>query len=1074
MFVLLPRVDAQAVAIAEVDGHVTDQSGQSIAGAQVKMTELGKDQIHSTTTNGEGRYTLPNLPVGAYKLEVTAPGFKAYVQTGITLQVANNVEANVVMQIGSVSESVEVVANAAMVETKENSLAQVIDQKRVVDLPLNGRNPTQLLLLTEGASTAPAGDLTGSKNIQGSNGSGTFSIAGGQANGSNYLLDGGDNNDPFSNVNLPIPFPDAIQEFSVLTNALPAQYGLHPGAAVNFVTKSGANAFHGDVFEFLRNGDLNARQEATAARDTLKRSQFGGVAGGRIIRDKLFFFGGYQGTQQKSNPPSTISYVATAAVLSGNFATIDGPQCQKNPIQLIDPSTYNTTKTPFPGDQVPVSRFSAASLKIENNYVPVSSDPCGKVQYGIPANNPDNQWVGKVDYILNAKHSMYGRAYVYDYTGETTFNGTNALTTTTAGNNDRSVNITFGDTYTFSPTSLNAFHLTFNRRRDNRGAAPNLFSPNSVGINMFDLLPNFIDFSITNYYGVGCGTCAPGHFNTNTYQLSDDYTWIKGKHQMQFGVDVRKLQLNIVNNQQVNGIFTFGGAYSGDNLADFMLGAASSFVDGNPNPNTLRQTVTSVYAQDTFRITQHLTLNFGLRWEPSVPPYDEFGKGDIFYPSLFAANQHSTVYPQAPAGLLFAGDAANPYGKYFTKAHYLTSSPRVGMVWDPFGDGKSTIRSAFALIHDTTELFYPERETTNPPYASSVTITGPNLSFTNPYANYPGGNPFPGAAIFPLAGTFISLIPNIRPTYMMQWNLSYQRQFSNDWLLTVNYVGNQTRHLLASTDLNYSVYIPGSTASTQARRVLTLQNPSQGQYYAEIQQTDDGGSAHYNGLLSSVQHRFANHFTLLSNFTWGHCTSDVDFTGELANQVYQNPLNRAGEKGNCGFDRRINSVTSIAAISPGVGSGFTRLLTSNWQLSPIFTAYTGQPFTVTDNGKDVSLSAQSQDRPNVVLPNQVIPSTQTLKEWFNQAAFAVQPTGTFGNSGRFSIYGPGAWNLDASLNRVFKIRERFGLETRLEAFNLINHANWGTPGAAIGTSTFGQITSFSTPRILQVAMKLTF
>jgi hypothetical protein len=223
-----------------------------------------------------------------------------------------------------------------------------------------------------------------------------------------------------------------------------------------------------------------------------------------------------------------------------------------------------------------------------------------------------------------------------------------------------------------------------------------------------------------------------------------------------------------------------------------------------------------------------------------------------------------------------------------------------------------------------------------------------------------------------------------------------------------------------------------------------------------------------------VQHRFANHFTLLSNFTWGHCTSDVDFTGELANQVYQNPLNRAGEKGNCGFDRRINSVTSIAAISPGVGSGFTRLLTSNWQLSPIFTAYTGQPFTVTDNGKDVSLSAQSQDRPNVVLPNQVIPSTQTLKEWFNQAAFAVQPTGTFGNSGRFSIYGPGAWNLDASLNRVFKIRERFGLETRLEAFNLINHANWGTPGAAIGTSTFGQITSFSTPRILQVAMKLTF
>src|SRR5277367_3714069 len=301
----LPRAEAQAVAVAEVTGHVIDPSGQSIVNAQIKMTELDKAQIHTAATNAEGRYSLPNLPTGAYRLEVSATGFKTYVQTGIVLQVANNVEANVIMQVGAVSESIEVVANAAMVETKDNSLSQVIEQKRVVDLPLNGRNPTQLLLLIEGTTTAPAGDLTGSKNIQGSNGSGTFAVAGGQANGNNYLLDGGDNNDPFSNVNLPIPFPDALQEFNVLTNALPAQYGLHPGAAVNFVTKSGANAFHGDFFEFLRNGDLNARQEGTLARDTLKRSQFGGVVGGRIIRDKLFFFGGYQGTQQRSNPPSS-------------------------------------------------------------------------------------------------------------------------------------------------------------------------------------------------------------------------------------------------------------------------------------------------------------------------------------------------------------------------------------------------------------------------------------------------------------------------------------------------------------------------------------------------------------------------------------------------------------------------------------------------------------------------------------------------------------------------------------------------------------------------------------------------
>jgi hypothetical protein len=1065
---MLPSANAQAVAVAEVDGHVNDQSGQAVVGAQVKMTEVDKDLVHNTVTNSEGRYSLPNLPIGPYKLEVSAPGFKAYSQTGIVLQVAANVQADVVMTVGSVSESIEVVANAAMVETKDNSLSQVIDQKRVVDLPLNGRNPTQLLLLTQGATTAPAGDLTGSKNIQGSNTSGTFAIAGGQANGNNFLLDGGDNNDPFSNVNLPIPYPDALQEFSVLTNALPAQYGLHPGAAVNYVTKSGANAFHGDFFEFLRNGDLNARQSGTLARDTLKRSQFGGVVGGRIIRDKLFFFGGYQGTQQRSNPPSTISYVPTAAVLNGDFSTIDGTACHASNIQLKNP----ITGVPYPNNQIPVSTFDPAALKIAKNYVPVSTDPCGKFQYGIPANNPDNQWIGRVDYVINSKHSMFGRYYIYDFTAEATFNGTNALTTTTPGNMDRSQTATFGDTYTFSPTSLNAFHLTFNRRRDDRGTPPNLFSPTSVGVNIFSLLPDFIDIAITNYFGIGSGTGAPGHFNTNTYQLSDDYTLIKGNHQFGFGVDVRKLQLNIVNNQQSNGQFTFAGSYSGDNLADFMLGRVSTFNDGNPNPNSLRQTVTSVYAQDTYRMSSRLTLNFGVRWEPSVPPYEENLAGNQFSQAAFNAGIHSTVYPTAPAGLLFAGDSLNTNGKYFTQWHLLATSPRAGLVWDPQGNGKSTVRAAFALMHDTTELFFPERLTTNPPYASSITLT--NVSFSNPYATYPGGNPFPGAAIFPIGGTYVSIPPDVKPTYMMQWNVSYQRQFGKDWLATINYVGNETRHILGSTDINYSEYIPGSTASTNNRRLLYLQNPSQGQYYSDIQQADDGGTSHYDGLLSSIQHRFADHFTLLSNFTWSHCTSDVDFTGELAGTVYQNPTSRAQEKGNCGFDRRLNFVTSIVAATPAFGDRIGKLLTGGWQISPIFTAYTGQPFTVTDGGKDVSLSGQLQDRPNVILPSQVIPSTQTQKEWFNQAAFAVQPTGTFGNSGRFNLYGPGTWNMDVALSRVFKIKERFGLEVRGEAFNFFNHANWNSPTVSITSSTFGQVTAFSSPRIVQVAMKLTY
>jgi hypothetical protein len=296
MFSAAPRANAQEVNVAEVDGHVTDPSGASVSGATVRMTEVETHQVHTFTTDTGGEFRFPNLPVGAYMLEVSASGFKAYRQTGITLEVAHNVEQNVALQVGATTDTVEVTANAGMVETKDSAIAQVMEQRKIVDLPLNGRNLTQLLTLTGGGTSTPGGDLTGSKNIGGSEASGTFSVAGGQANGISYLLDGGDNNDSFSNVNLPIPFPDAVQEFSVQTNAMQAQFGLHPGGVVNVVTKSGTNALHGDLFDFLRNYELNARTKglvepggsvAQPTRDSLKRNQFGGTVGGKIKRDKL-------------------------------------------------------------------------------------------------------------------------------------------------------------------------------------------------------------------------------------------------------------------------------------------------------------------------------------------------------------------------------------------------------------------------------------------------------------------------------------------------------------------------------------------------------------------------------------------------------------------------------------------------------------------------------------------------------------------------------------------------------------------------------------------------------------------
>jgi hypothetical protein len=1104
IFSATPGARAQEVAVAEVDGHVTDPSGASIGGATVKMTEADKQVVHTFTTDASGVFRFPNLPVGPYVLEVTAQGFKAYHQSGIVLQVASNVEQNVVMQIGALTETVDVVSDASMVETKDSAIAQVMEQRKIEDLPLNGRNLTQLLTLVGGSGSAPGGDLTGSKNIQGSNGSGTFSVAGGQANGVNYLLDGGDNNDAFSNVNLPIPFPDAVQEFSVQTNAMQAQFGLHPGGVVNVVTKSGTNAFHGDLFEFLRNYELNARTKglvevsgsvAQPVRDSLKRNQFGGVAGGRIKKDKVFFFGGYQQTAQRSNPGLNTAHVPTALTSQGNFSVEDAATsaggCQSKAITLKDPTTGN----PFPGNIIPVSRFDAASEKLLSKYIPTSTDPCGLLLYGQPANNPDWQVIGRVDYIVSDKHTMYGRYYNYNYTAQAFFNGTNALTTgPNPGNRDNTVTTTWGDTYTFSPSSVNSFHATFDRRADNRGSAPNLFGPQSLGINIADNMPDtYMQITVSNYFNVACGTCAPGYFDVNTYQLSDDYQKTIGKNQLGFGIDGRKLQFNSLNNQQSNGQWVFTGSSTvntGDSLADLELGKLASLTDGNALSDYMRQTVFAAYAQDTYRATSHLTINIGVRWEPYSPTDDKQCRGNQFSLSEYIAGYHSSEYPAAPAGLLFGKDGPNANGCRFANSHWSDVSPRLGLVWDPTGDGKQTIRAAFGLLHDNPELFYPERWTTNPPYASSIALGTNAGPFSNPYLGYvsptgAAGDPFPGAAIFPSQGTYVTIPPNVPVEYTMQWNLSYQRQIAKDWLATVTYIGNRTNNIMGSNDINMPQPSPTATTSNEPqRRFLTLINATQGAYYAAIDQTDAGATSSYHALLLKLEHRFSHNVTWLTNFTWSHCISTWDFGNELSGNDYQNPNNRDAEKGDCNFDRRHVFNSSLVVLSGGLGQGFARGLTKGWQLAPIISFQSGQPFSITD-GTDVSLTGEGDDRPNVIAGVASLP--HTLDDWFSPAAFAgscalsqyagnpvCETPGTFGDAGRDVFHSPGSIQWDMSASRIFQFKERWKLEARGEFFNIMNHANWNSPSAAVSSATFGQITSFGSPRLIQLSMKLNF
>jgi hypothetical protein len=565
-FVTTPVCCGQAIAVAETQGRILDATGAAAPGAQIRMTEAETRYVRSTTCRADGGYSLPNLPVGPYTLEVTAKGFKTYVQLGIILQVGSSIQVDVTMQVGSVSENVVVTASAGMVETRSNSVAQVIDERRIVELPLNGRQVTDLIVISGAATPTPNANMISSKNYPSST---TMSVAGGQGNGTNYLLDGGDNISNFTNVNMPFPFPDALQEFSVETSSLPARNGLHPGGVVNVVTKSGTNQMHGDLFEFLRSGDVNARNFFGAAHDSLKRNQFGGAIGDRIIRDKLFFFGGFQLTRNRQNPPQNIAYVPTAAALSGDFSALESAACQSNKKvrTIIDAKSGGT---PFPNSQVPASRFNPAALKLDS-YLPVSNDPCGKVTYGIPTTGDEDQAIGRIDWTKSPKHSVYGRYFLAQYSNPASWDPKNALVTTQAGNLMRSQSFTIGDTYSFSPTTLNAFRATVHRMRNNRGPSPKFITGKDLGVNMYVETPNNMLVQVSNSFNVGCGTCAPGFFNITTYSFADDVDLIRGRHQIGFGFSLLRSQDNLDSGYNQNGVFNFNGQATNDPILDLEL-----------------------------------------------------------------------------------------------------------------------------------------------------------------------------------------------------------------------------------------------------------------------------------------------------------------------------------------------------------------------------------------------------------------------------------------------------------------------------------------------------------------------
>jgi hypothetical protein len=1048
---------AQAVGGSQVSGVVKDATGGVLPGVEVTITKTDTGAVRTVFTGADGAYVFPNLPVGPYKLKVVLQGFNTYVQESIVLQVNSNPTIDVALAVGNVGEQVTVTASAATVETRSTGVGQVIDNQQVTEIPLNGRQATELIFLSGLATSAPAGDLNTNKNYP----TVTISVAGGQANGITYIMDGGTHNDPFNNLNLPTPFPDALQEFKVETSSLPARYGHHAASAVNLVTKSGTNAFRGNAFDFIRNYRFNARNFFAPTRDSLKRNQFGGTLGGPILKDKLFFFAGYQGKVEKSNPPTTVSFVPTAAMLAGDFTAVAGAGCT--------PRTLSAAAG-FVNNRINPAVFSPIALKFLE-HVPVSDDPCGRLQYGIPTDNTEHQTLARTDYTVNGNQSLFGRYLYAVYDNPATYDGKNALTLSRTGQNNQVHSVVAGHNWVLSPSMLNAFHITWNRTINDR-PMPEYFSPSDLGSAVYSPQPGYMGVSVTNGFNIGTGGTNPGYFNSDSFQLANDIDMVRGRHQISFGANWIRTKIETVNNRPTNGQFTFNGQVTGLGLADFMLGRVSNFVQGNPVYDFDENDYVGAYIQDEWKIRQNVTLNVGLRWEPYLAIKNSLDYVSNFDETRFDQGIKSTVYPQAPAGLLFPGDAGFP-GSAAMRNKLNQFAPRVGLVYQV--NEKTAFRGGWGRFYDTPHLFFNTRFANNPPWGAQITLTSPAGGFANPYLTYPGGNPFPALAdgwrtgAFPTAGVYVNSPLDTEPTSLQQWNVGAQRELAG-WLLTGSYLGNHSSHLWRATELNYAVYSPGATTgTTNARRRLVLKNPAVGPFYGTVAQLDDTGEGTYHGMLLSAQKRLRGGFSALTNYTLSRCMSDPATT-EITGPTIVDPSNPDLDYSYCDSDRRHVLNISFVARTPSFSNKAMNVLLSGWQIAPLLRWQSGSRFSVT-TGVDNALSGMGGQRAVQVLEN--VYGDRTVGNYLNPAAFTSPAAGTYSTLKPNAFVGPSQFQNDMALTRTFRVASK-PFQFRWEVFNVLNKANFNNPTSGLNSSNFGRILTAGQPRIMQFALKYDF
>jgi hypothetical protein len=1101
-----------------IRGVVSDPSGAIVQAATITAKQIETGLTRVAITDRQGEYVLVELPIGHYQLEVQAKGFQKYLQQGISLNVNQTATVGIHLKLGSETQQVEVSADAALVQSTVSSLGQTVMEREILDLPLDGRNFSQLGLLQPGVVPLTPGLLEAGGPARQNQ---AYAVDGQRPESNNFMIDGADNVSSVDGGFVLKPPIDSIAEFKILSHNANAEFGRNTGSTTNIVTRSGSNSFHGAAWEFFRNDAMDSSDYFTQSVQPLKQNQFGATFGGPVRSDKTFFFGYYEGfrNRQGETVPATVPSLAER---QGNFAE----ECTDLPGATIDGTTGLCSNpagqltffgTPVPFNQMtlftPIDPTASSVLPFfplpnvgENGFIATQTLIQNENQFGL-----------RLDHYLSRADTLNFR-YMYS-SGPTT----DPLSPVGAnvpgfpvGEYNRAQNFVAQETHIFSPTTIGVVRFSYLRNTFLLDQHLNHESLSDLGFQYDPTLPSAAGppfIQVGGYASVGDPITGPRNTYQNTFDLSGSLSWVHGRHEFKFGGGYRRDQINALQGIATNGFFVFAGIPSfedflySDGFANYLSGNPVVFLQGGGNfAREIRDRALDAYGQDTYKVNSRLTLNLGLRYELPFPSTENNNEVNLFVPGA-----QSNVIPNAPPGLLYPGDAGVPRGLIPTQK--TAFAPRFGVAWDLSGDGKTVVSAAYGMFYEpyyTGEGGPLQDPVSAPPYLKTLQLGFPINSFANPfYTPDPFGVPFPEPM------TLLVVSRNLHLPYAQDWNLNIQRSFGNDWLLQVGYVGTTGVRLPRFIEGDPAVYYPGvdttsagcappaqpcpiSTENNVNQRRLysgcTLAQPNNC-VYGSVGEIASVSNSSYNALEASLRKRFSHGLSFLASYTWSHSIDDVssfNITGSASqpvageNDLAQNPFDLAAERGPSMFDARNRLVLSYQWSLPFLqhSPNWYGKVLGNWQLNGIFTAMSGTPFTVFDSN-DVSLQGQapeisgfSSNRPNVVgNPNS---GPRTAAEWFNVSAFQQiiqdpnSPVEQFGNEGRNAVLGPRYVNWDVSAFKNIRLTESKEIQFRGELFNVLNHTNLRLPVSDIESQTFGQIQSDVSPRVIQVALKFLF